>query len=140
MSRDGVLKAIQLRGYSGMGPYRKNTGAIGGIDIYQCPHIESVIYPVYTNKTVSGNFRGPEYPQGYYGIESMMDDVAFKLRMDPRRKRFDTLWGVASNRVASRPAICLVILARLAVSVAAGSPEKMAIPESSALKSSSAVP
>ncbi len=83
MTRDGLLKAIQLRGYSGMGPYRKNTGAIGGIDIYQCPHIESVIYPVYTNKTVSGNFRGPEYPQGYYGIESMMDDVAYKLKMDP---------------------------------------------------------
>jgi xanthine dehydrogenase molybdenum-binding subunit len=83
VSRDGVLKAIQLRGYSGMGAYRKNTGAIGGIDIYQCPHIESVIYPVYTNKTVSGNFRGPEYPQGYYGIESMMDDVAYKMKMDP---------------------------------------------------------
>jgi len=83
VSRDGVLKAIQLRGYSGMGPYRKNTGAIGGIDIYQCPHIETVVYPVYTNKTVSGNFRGPEYPQGFYGIESMMDDVAYKLKMDP---------------------------------------------------------
>ena len=83
LTRDGVLSAIQLRGYSGMGPYRKNTGAIGGIDLYQCPHIESVIYPVYTNKTVSGNFRGPEYPQGFYGIESMMDDVAHKLEMDP---------------------------------------------------------
>ncbi len=83
VSRDGVLKAIQLRGYSGMGPYRKNTGAIGGIDIYQCPHIESVIHPVYTNKTVSGNFRGPEYPQGFYGIESMMDDVAYRMKMDP---------------------------------------------------------
>jgi xanthine dehydrogenase molybdenum-binding subunit len=83
VTRDGVLSAIQLRGYSGMGPYRKNTGAIGGIDIYQCPHIDSVIYPVYTNKTVSGNFRGPEYPQGFYGIESMMDDVAYKMKMDP---------------------------------------------------------
>src|SRR5215471_18257300 len=83
LTRDGVLSAIQLRGYSGMGPYRKNSGAIGGIDIYQCPHIESVIYPVYTNKTVSGNFRGPEYPQGFYGIESMMDDVAYKLKVDP---------------------------------------------------------
>jgi xanthine dehydrogenase molybdenum-binding subunit len=83
VTKDGVLKAIQLRGYSGMGPYRKNSGSIGGIDIYQCPHIESVIYPVYTNKTVSGNFRGPEYPQGFYGIESMMDDVAYKMKMDP---------------------------------------------------------
>jgi CO/xanthine dehydrogenase Mo-binding subunit len=83
VSNDGTLKAIQLRGYSGMGGYRKNSGSIGGIDVYQCPNIETVIHPVYTNKTVSGNFRGPEYPQGYYGIQSMMDDVAYKMKMDP---------------------------------------------------------
>src|SRR5207244_13625678 len=47
VTRDGLLKAIQLRGYSGMGGYRKNTGAIGGIDIYQCPSIESRVVPVY---------------------------------------------------------------------------------------------
>jgi CO/xanthine dehydrogenase Mo-binding subunit len=66
-----------------MGGYRKNSGAIGGIEIYQCPNIETVVTPVYTNKTVSGNFRGPEYPQGYFGIQSMMDDVAYKMKMDP---------------------------------------------------------
>ena len=42
-----------------------------------------MIHPVYTNKTVSGNFRGPEFPQGFFGIQSMMDDVAYKLKMDP---------------------------------------------------------
>jgi CO/xanthine dehydrogenase Mo-binding subunit len=83
VKNDGTLTAIQLRGYSGMGPYRKNSGAIGGIDVYQCPNIETVVYPVYTNRTVSGNFRGPEYPQGYFGIQSMMDDVAFRMNMDP---------------------------------------------------------
>ena len=80
---DGTLTAIQLRGISGMGPYRKNTGAIGGVEVYQCPNVETVVYPVYTNKTVSGNFRGPEFPQGFFGIQSMMDDVAAKLKMDP---------------------------------------------------------
>ena len=83
VARDGTLQAIQLRGYSGMGPYRKNSGAIGGIELYQCPHIESAVSPVYTNRTVSGNFRGPEFPQGFFGIQSMMDDVAAKLKMDP---------------------------------------------------------
>jgi len=83
VSRDGTLQAIQLRGYSGMGPYRKNSGAIGGIELYQCPHIETAVSPVYTNRTVSGNFRGPEFPQGFFGIQSMMDDVAAKLTMDP---------------------------------------------------------
>src|ERR1043166_2041498 len=83
VKNDGTLTAIQLRGYSGMGPYRKNTGGIAGIELYQCPHSESASFPVYTNRTVSGNFRGPEYPQGFFGIESMMDEVAAKLQMDP---------------------------------------------------------
>ena len=83
VSRDGVLQALQLRGYSGMGPYRKNTGGIGGIELYQCPNVESVTYPVYTNRAVSGNYRAPEFPQGFFGIESMMDDVAYKMKMDP---------------------------------------------------------
>jgi putative selenate reductase molybdopterin-binding subunit len=83
VDREGKLQAIQLRGYSGMGGYRKNSGRMAGIEAYQCANIESVIYPVYTNKTVSGNFRGPEYPQGYFGMTSMMDDVAYKLKMDP---------------------------------------------------------
>src|SRR6266852_1231334 len=83
VSRDGVLQALQLRGYSGMGPYRKNSGAIGGVELYQCPNVEALVHPVYTNKTTSGNFRGPEFPQGFFGIQSMMDDVAFKMNMDP---------------------------------------------------------
>ena len=83
VSKDGALQAIQLRGYSGMGGHRKNSGNIGGIEAFQCPNIETVIYPVYTNKTVSGNFRGPEFPQGYFGIQCMMDEVAYKMKMDP---------------------------------------------------------
>ncbi len=83
VSRDGVLQALQLRGYSGMGPYRKNSGAIGGVELYQCPNVQSTIYPVYTNRAVSGNYRAPEFPQGFFGIESMMDDVAHKMEMDP---------------------------------------------------------
>jgi len=83
VTNDGTVTAIQLRGYSGMGPYRKNSGRMGGVELYRTPNVESAIYPVYTNKTVSGNFRGPEYPQGFFGIQSMMDDVAYKLKIDP---------------------------------------------------------
>jgi xanthine dehydrogenase YagR molybdenum-binding subunit len=83
VKNDGTLTAIRLRGFSGMGPYRKNSGGIGGVELYRAPNVEAVIHPVYTNRTVSGNFRGPQYPQGYFGIQSMMDDVAYKLKMDP---------------------------------------------------------
>jgi CO/xanthine dehydrogenase Mo-binding subunit len=80
---DGALQGIQLRGYSGMGPYRKNSGSMAGVELYQCANVETAIHPVYTNRTVSANFRGPEYPQGFFGIQSMMDDVAYKMKMDP---------------------------------------------------------
>ena len=83
VNREGVLKAIQLRGYSSMGGYRKNSGSIGGLDAFQCADTETVVYPAYTNRTVSGNFRGPEFPQGYFGFQSMMDDVAYKVKLDP---------------------------------------------------------
>jgi len=80
---DGTLTAIQLRGFSGMGPYRKNSGNMAGVELYRAANIDTVISPVYTNRTVSGNFRGPEYPQGFFGIQSMMDDVAYKLKISP---------------------------------------------------------
>ena len=83
VKNDGTVTAIQLRGYSGMGGYRKNSGGINGIELYGCENVERQVYPVYTNRTVSGNFRAPTYPQGFYGIQSMMDDVAHRLGFDP---------------------------------------------------------
>jgi xanthine dehydrogenase YagR molybdenum-binding subunit len=97
---DGTLTAIQLRGYSGMGPYRKNSGNMGGVELYKCPNVETVIHPVYTNKTVSGNFRGPEFPQGFFGIQSMMDDVAYKVKMDPVEFVVKNMSRMARDEVA----------------------------------------
>jgi xanthine dehydrogenase molybdenum-binding subunit len=78
-----TLTALKMRAYSGMGPYRKNSGGISGLELYACPNVESTLHPVYTNRTVSGNYRGPSDPQGFYGVQSMMDDIAYKLGMDP---------------------------------------------------------
>ncbi len=80
---DGTVTAIQLIGYSGMGPYRKNAGGISGTDLYACPNRYRSIAQVYTNRTTSGNFRAPSEPHGVYGIESIMDDIAYKIGMDP---------------------------------------------------------
>ena len=42
---DGTLTAIQLRGFSGMGPYRKNSGAMAGVELYKCPNVDVVDQP-----------------------------------------------------------------------------------------------
>jgi CO/xanthine dehydrogenase Mo-binding subunit len=83
VKNDGTLTAIQLRGYSNMGPYRKGQGDIAGIEGYKCPNIEKTTYMVYTNMAVSANLRGPAYPQGVFAIESMMDHIANELKIDP---------------------------------------------------------
>ena len=82
-SRDGTLQAIQLRGYSGMGPHRKSSGGISGVELFRCPNVRREVSPVYTNMAVAANFRGPSYPQGVWGIESVMDQVAHELAIDP---------------------------------------------------------
>jgi CO/xanthine dehydrogenase Mo-binding subunit len=81
--RDGMLQAIQLRGFSGMGPHRKSSGGIAGIELFRCPNVRREVSPVYTNMTVAANFRGPAYPQGVWGIESVMDQLAHELSIDP---------------------------------------------------------
>ena len=83
VAQDGTVTAIGLRAYSGMGPYLRRSGGISGIDAYACLNVDRVIYPVHTNRMVSGNFRAPSDPQGYFAIQSMMDDIAYKLGMDP---------------------------------------------------------
>ena len=40
---------------------------------------------------VSANFRGPAYPQGVFGIESLMDHIAYELKMDPVEFRLKSL-------------------------------------------------
>ena len=83
VKQDGTLTSLQLNSFSGMGPYRKNSGGVSGIEVYTCPNVQRSIYPVYTNRTTSGNFRGPGDTQGFFGIQSMMDDVAYKMGIDP---------------------------------------------------------
>ena len=83
VKKDGTLQAIELRGYSSMGPYRKSSGDVAGIDFYSCPNIKKEVYPAYTNTAVGANFRGPPYPQGVFGLGSMMDTIAHDLEIDP---------------------------------------------------------
>ena len=83
VKRDGTVTAIQMHALSNMGPYLRRSGNIAGMDVYACENTERVIRPVHTNRMVSGNFRAPTYPQGYFALQSMMDDVAYRMGIDP---------------------------------------------------------
>ena len=83
VQQDGTVTAIQVQVHSGMGPFLRRGGGVSGSDIYACPNVERVSYAVHTNRMVSGNFRAPGSPQGYFAMQSMMDDIAYKVGMDP---------------------------------------------------------
>jgi xanthine dehydrogenase YagR molybdenum-binding subunit len=80
---DGTLTAIQMTARTGMGAYRKSSGDLAGTELYTVSNLETSVTPVYTNTAVAANYRAPAYPQGVFGIESLMDDVAYALKMDP---------------------------------------------------------
>ena len=66
VTQDGTVTAIQMHGYSGMGPYLRRSGGIGGIDAYGCPNVERVIYPGAHEPDGVGEFPGTVGPPGLF--------------------------------------------------------------------------
>jgi CO/xanthine dehydrogenase Mo-binding subunit len=91
VKHDGTLTAIQMTARTGMGAYRKSSGDLAGTEVYQVPNLETSVTPVYTNTAVSANYRAPAYPQGVFGIESVIDDAAYALKMDPLEFRLKNM-------------------------------------------------
>jgi putative selenate reductase molybdopterin-binding subunit len=91
--RDGTMVANELRVVANTGAYGahaltvpSNTGS-KSLPLYRSPNIRYVANVAYTNLPVAGAFRGYGAPQGYFALESMMDDVAHELGIDPLELR-----------------------------------------------------
>ena len=81
--KDGRLTAIQQRsfGTAGIG-----LGAgVGGIvqSMYDCPNFATEQYDVFTHAGPGAAWRAPGNVQGAFGIESLIDELAEQLGMDP---------------------------------------------------------
>jgi xanthine dehydrogenase YagR molybdenum-binding subunit len=86
--RDGTLTAIHFRAYGegGVGPSSRMGGPAG--NIYQgCPHVLLEEYDVFTNAGPASALRAPGHPQGAFGLECAMDELAHRLGMDPLELR-----------------------------------------------------
>lgn len=81
--RDGTVTAIYLKGYSGAGAYAKGPNNIEGpFELYRCPNVKTEVYRVFTNMACSAMMRAPAYPQGIFGSESALDEIAHELGVD----------------------------------------------------------
>ena len=90
---DGRLTAIHYRAYTegGIGQSAR-TGAPAGSMYPQCPNVRLDEYDVFTNAGPTSALRAPGHPQGAFGFECAMDELAYRLGMDPLelRRKNDT--------------------------------------------------
>ncbi|AGL17888.1 molybdopterin-dependent oxidoreductase [Actinoplanes sp. N902-109] len=87
--RDGTLTALDLRvvadtgAYGNHGPSVMYHGCHESISVYRCPNKKVDAYAVYTNTVPAGAFRGYGLGQVTFAVESVLDELARLLGMDP---------------------------------------------------------
>jgi CO/xanthine dehydrogenase Mo-binding subunit len=104
--RDGTLTAMQGRVVFDAGAY---AGAPVGIALllmgsyYQVPHLDLRGYEVLTHKPGSGAYRAPGAVQGTFVVESMMDELARRLGIDPLDLRLQNASKPGDPMVTGQP-------------------------------------
>ena len=83
--KDGTLTAISQKAVVGMGAYSARVSSPCGPTrrLYLCPNLKTEDFGAFTNSGGWLAFRGPGYVEGTFALESMMDELAKKLSMDP---------------------------------------------------------
>ncbi|GGL16972.1 molybdopterin-dependent oxidoreductase [Mangrovihabitans endophyticus] len=87
--RDGTLTAMRLRvvadtgAYGNHGPSVMHHGCHESLAVYRCPNKQVDAYAVYTNTVPAGAFRGYGLGQVSFAVESVLDELARRLGMDP---------------------------------------------------------
>ncbi|MFE7583142.1 molybdopterin-dependent oxidoreductase [Streptomyces gardneri] len=86
---DGTLTAVRMRVVSNTGAYGNHGPAVmfhsvgESFAVYRAPHKKVDAYSVYTNAVPAGAFRGYGLGQVTFAVESVMDELARRLGMDP---------------------------------------------------------
>ena len=89
VKRDGTVVASHLRVLATTGAYGSHASTVQGntgskvLPLYRAPHMRFECDVVYTNTPVAGAFRGYGCPQGFFAQESLADEIAQKLGIDP---------------------------------------------------------
>jgi CO/xanthine dehydrogenase Mo-binding subunit len=86
---DGTIVASEMKVIATTGAYsshantfQSNTGG-KGLPLYRAPHMLFECDLVYTNTPPAGAFRGSGCPQGFFAQETLVDEIAEELNMDP---------------------------------------------------------
>ena len=84
--RDGTLTALKGRTEFDSGAFAGSPMQIGSIlmgGYYRVENLDIRGYEILTHKAAAGAYRAPGAQQGTYAIESVMDELAHRLNLDP---------------------------------------------------------
>lgn len=99
---NGILTSLEAKiisdagAYSGYSPSVLEQSMVFAGGPYQWPNVRIEGYCVYTNNVLGGAFRGFGVNQVHFAVESQLDIIAHKLRMDPFDLRLKNALDVGS--------------------------------------------
>ncbi len=106
--KDGTLNALSMKLIANTGAYgahaltvQCNTGS-KALCLYKTPNVFFEATIVYTNLPVAGAMRGYGGPQGYFALDSHMEECAKKLGFDPIVFRQKNQVGVGDELTLTR--------------------------------------
>jgi xanthine dehydrogenase molybdenum-binding subunit len=88
LQRDGTITAIDATSALNTGPYAPGFGVASRLGhgltyLYSCPNARFVGKVAFTNSPVAGSYRGLGAPQAHFALESLVDEAAEKIHLDP---------------------------------------------------------
>jgi len=89
-TREGALTVLEADILVESGAFGADlAGLVGNLfsSVYRCPNLHVVAHEVLTNKPMVGAYRAPGAPQAAYALESVIDELAQALDIDPIRFR-----------------------------------------------------
>jgi CO/xanthine dehydrogenase Mo-binding subunit len=86
---NGTITAMEIRciadggAYASMSPFVTWRSVVQATGPYACENVKTDLYAAYTNNNYTGAMRGFGSPQVNFAIESMMDELAERVGMNP---------------------------------------------------------
>ncbi|HEU4711453.1 MAG TPA: xanthine dehydrogenase family protein molybdopterin-binding subunit [Pyrinomonadaceae bacterium] len=102
VKKDGTIVAVQARQYR-LGGLGQGSQA-GQPYIYSMGEFYREIYALHTNEDSAIAMRAPGHPQASFAVESLVDELAYKIKMDPVEFRKKNLRDPVYQRQLDRGA------------------------------------
>jgi CO/xanthine dehydrogenase Mo-binding subunit len=97
LSKDGILQAMEITVYADAGPYSAMSPFVTWRSVVQAtgpyivPDVKTDVYAAYTNNCYTSAMRGFGSPQICFATESLMDELADMVGLDPLEIRLKNI-------------------------------------------------